>query len=63
MNNIKKYKLFKKQINFLINDDFLEPSLITDFFRLNDTLFKKSENVQIRLKNNQLSKKRNLLSD
>ena len=61
MNNIKKYKSFKKPFNFLVNDDFLESSLITDFFQLNDTLFKKSENVQIRLKNNQLSKKRNLL--
>jgi len=61
MNNVKKYQSFKKPFNFTINDEFLDPNLITDFFRLNKSLFKKSVNVQVRLKNNKLSNKRNLL--
>ena len=61
MNNVKKYQSFKKPFNFIINDEFLDPNLITDFFRLNKSLFKKSANVQVRLKNNKLSNKRNLL--
>ena len=61
MNIVKKYQSFKKPFNFIINDEFLDPNLITDFFRLNKSLFKKSANVQVRLKNNKLSNKRNLL--
>ena len=32
MNNVKKYQSFKKPFNFIINDEFLDPNLITDFF-------------------------------
>ena len=56
-----KIKLYKDPYNFIINDQFLDYNLIKDFFLLNKSLFKNSDNVQVRLKNNKLSKKRNLL--